>query len=126
MVDTHPDPNHESFRDAAIRAEYETGRREATERAAKAHVAIRVLRMTVGSIVTLVGFIMMPLPGPGLPIVAFGLAILARDVAWADRLLGFLRNRIPRDNNGGMSRGAKVTMIVGIAAGLVFSLWLLA
>ena len=125
-MDTHPDPNHESFRDAAIQAEYETGRREATERAAKAHVAIRVLRMTVGSIVTLAGFIMMPLPGPGLPIVAFGLAILARDVAWADRLLGFLLNRIPRDNNGGMSRGAKVTMLVGIAAGLVFSLWLLA
>jgi len=125
-VDAHPDPAHESFRDAAIQAEYETGRREATEQAAKAHVAIRVLRMTVGSIVTLAGFIMMPLPGPGLPIVAFGLAILARDVAWADRLLGFVRNRMPRDNNGGMSRGAKLTMIVGIAAGLVFSLWLLA
>ncbi len=120
------DPSLESFREAAIQAEYETGRREATEQAAKAHVAIRVVRITVGSIVTLAGLIMMPLPGPGLPIMAFGLAILARDVAWADRLLGFVRNRIPRGNDGGMSRGAKITMIVSITAGLVFSLWLLA
>ena len=120
------DPSLESFREAAIQAEYETGRREATEQAAKAHVAIRVVRITVGSIVTLAGLIMMPLPGPGLPIVAFGLAVLSRDVAWADRLLGFVRNRIPRGNDGGMSRGAKITMIVSITAGLVFSLWLLA
>lgn len=120
------DPSLESFREAAIQAEYETGRREATEQAAKAHVAIRVVRITVGSIVTLAGLIMMPLPGPGLPIVAFGLAVLARDVAWADRLLGFMRNRIPRGNDGAMGRSAKITMIVSITAGLVFSLWLLA
>lgn len=120
------DPSLESFREAAIQAEYETGRREATEQAAKAHVAIRVVRITVGSIVTLAGLIMMPLPGPGLPIVAFGLAVLSRDVAWADRLLGFMRNRIPRGNDGAMSRSAKITMIVSITAGLVFSLWLLA
>jgi uncharacterized protein (TIGR02611 family) len=120
------DPSLESFREAAIQAEYETGRREATEQAAKAHVAIRVVRITVGSIVTLAGLIMMPLPGPGLPIVAFGLAVLSRDVAWADRLLGFMRNRIPRGNDGAMGRSAKITMIVSITAGLVFSLWLLA
>lgn len=120
------DPSLESFREAAIQAEYETGRREATEQAAKAHVAIRVVRITVGSIVTLAGLIMMPLPGPGLPIVAFGLAVLSRDMAWADRLLGFMRNRIPRGNDGAMGRSAKITMIVSITAGLVFSLWLLA
>jgi len=120
------DPSLESFREAAIQAEYETGRREATEQAAKAHVAIRVVRITVGSIVTLAGLIMMLLPGPGLPIVAFGLAVLSRDVAWADRLLGFMRNRIPRGIDGAMGRSAKITMIVSITAGLVFSLWLLA
>lgn len=126
MDQTQPeDPHHESFRDAALHAEYESGRREATERAAKAHVAIRVARMTVGLLVTLVGVALLPLPGPGLPIVAFGLAILARDAAWADRLLGYVQNRIPRDDDGGMSRGAKVTVLISGVAGLAFSVWFL-
>lgn len=126
MSQTPPEePQHESFREAALHAEYETGKREATEQAAKTHVAIRVARMTVGSVVTLAGVAMMPLPGPGLPIVAFGLAILARDVAWADRLLGYVRNRIPRDDDGAMSRGAMITMLVSGAAGLAFSVWFL-
>jgi len=122
---TESEQHHESLREAALHAEYESGRREATEQAAKAHVAVRVVRMSIGSILTLAGVVMMPLPGPGLPLVAFGLAILARDVAWADRLLGYVRSRIPRDDEGGMSRGAIVTMVVSGAAGLAFSVWFL-
>ncbi len=122
---TPDQPHHETLREAALKAEYETGKREATEQAAKTHVAIRVARMTVGSLLTLAGLAMMPLPGPGLPIVAFGLAILARDVAWADRLLHYVRAKIPTNDNGGMSRGALITMIVSGGAGLAFSIWLL-
>lgn len=113
----------ETLRDAALHAEYETGIHESTERAAKAHVAIRVVRMTAGGAVTLAGLAMMPLPGPGLPIVAVGLAVLARDVAWADRLLGYVTARIPEDADGGISRSALLTMIVGGLAGVLFSVW---
>ncbi len=125
MTDPNSEPHHETFREAALHAEYESGQRESTEQAAKAHVAVRVVRMAIGSILTLAGIAMMPLPGPGLPLMAFGLAILARDVAWADRLLGYVRARIPRDDDGGMSRGAIITMAVSGAAGVAFSVWLL-
>ena len=113
----------ESLRDAAIHAEYETGLRESTERAAKAHVLVRVVRTSLGTVVTTAGLVMMPLPGPGLPIVALGLAILARDVAWADRLLGHVHARIPRDDDGGISRQAMLTMALGGVAGILFSTW---
>lgn len=118
-------PDRETLRDAAIQAEYETGVHESTEKAAKAHIAVRVARMTIGALVTLTGLAMMPLPGPGLPIVAVGLAILARDIAWADRLLGHVSARIPRGDDGGLSRGAVATMIVGGLAGVLFSVWVL-
>ena len=115
--------DRESLREAALHAEYETGIRESTERAAKAHVAVRLVRMTLGTAVALTGVAMMPLPGPGLPIVAVGLAVLARDVAWADRLLGYVTARIPKDEDGGISRGALLTMVVSMIAGVVFSVW---
>ena len=113
----------ESLRDAAIHAEYETGIRESTEAAAKAHIAVRIARMSVGSVVCLVGLALMVLPGPGLPVLAVGLAILARDVAWADRLLGHVTARIPKGEDGGISRAAIVTMVVGGLAGVLFSVW---
>lgn len=113
----------ETLAEAAIQAEYETGRREKTEAGAKAHVAVRVARMTGGTIMTLVGLAMMPLPGPGLPVVAVGLALLARDVAWADRLLGHVRDRIPTDEDGGITRSALVTMILTGTAGILGSVW---
>ena len=116
-------PERETLREAALHAEYETGIHESTERAAKAHIAVRLVRMSIGAVVTLTGLAMMPLPGPGLPIVAIGLAILARDVAWADRLLGHVTARIPKGEDGGISRAALVTMIVSGLAGVLFSVW---
>lgn len=113
----------ETLADALIQAEYETGRREKTEAGAKAHVAIRITRMTAGTVLTLTGLAMMPLPGPGLPIVAAGLAILARDVAWAERLLGHVTDRIPTDDDGGISRSAIVTMALTGTAGILASTW---
>lgn len=50
----------------------------------------RVIRAVVaiaGFLVVLVGLAMIPLPGPGLLVTAAGLAILALEFAWAERLL---------------------------------------
>jgi len=118
---TEPEP--ESIRDAAIHAEFESGRHEETEKAAKAHIAVRLVRMSIGAVLTLAGLAMMPLPGPGLPVVAIGLAVLARDVAWADRLLGHVRARIPTTDDGRITRGAMITMFVSGIAGLLGSAW---
>jgi uncharacterized protein (TIGR02611 family) len=116
--------HEDTLRQAAIEAEFETGRHETTEAKARAHVAVRVVRMGAGAIITLGGLVMMPLPGPGLPVLAIGLAILARDVAWADRLLGHVRDRIPTDDDGGITRSAMITIVLGSTAGILGSVWL--
>ena len=113
----------DSLAEALLAAEYETGRREKTEAGAKAHVAIRIARMSLGAVVTVGGLVMMPLPGPGLPVLAVGLAILARDVAWADRLLTHVTDRIPTDDDGGISRSAIITMVLSGTAGILGSIW---
>ena len=111
------------FEEAAIEAEFETGFREETREAARRGVVTRLLRMTAGTLVTILGVIMMPLPGPGLLIVAIGLGILSRDVAWADRLLQIVRKRLPSDSDGRLPRSSIVTMAVMALAGITFSVW---
>jgi len=111
------------FEEAAIEAEFETGYREETREEARRGVVTRLLRMTSGSLVTIIGVIMMPLPGPGLLIVAVGLGILSRDVAWADRLLQIVRKRLPSDSDGRLPRSSIVTMSVLALAGVAFSIW---
>ena len=111
------------FEEAAIEAEFETGYREETREEARRGGVTRLLRMTSGALVTIIGVIMMPLPGPGLLIVAVGLGILSRDVAWADRLLQIVRKRLPSDSDGRLPRSSIVTMTVLALAGVAFSIW---
>jgi hypothetical protein len=47
----------------------------------------KVLVSLVGGTVLLIGIALLVLPGPGLPIVAAGLAILASEFLWARRAL---------------------------------------
>ena len=111
------------FREAAIAAELETGEREPTRQKAWHSSIVRLVRMGLGICVIGLGFILMPLPGPGWLVVAVGLAILARDVAWADRLLRKVRERLPSDAEGKLPRSTIVTMILLAAAGIAISIW---
>lgn len=94
----------EAFEDAAIEAEFETGRREETLEQAKRHLLFRLGRIVVGSVVSLAGLFLLVLPGPGLVVLAIGLAILAQDVPFARRLLERVRARIPSDAEGNISK----------------------
>lgn len=47
----------------------------------------------VGGVVVIVGIIAIPYPGPGWLIVFTGLAILATEFTWAQRLLGYARGK---------------------------------
>jgi hypothetical protein len=80
--------------DDAVAAELATGRREATRSAALTAVAARSARMGAGVALLVVGALLRVLPGPGLVVLAAGLALLARDVAWAARLLDRVRERM--------------------------------
>ncbi|MCX7915473.1 MAG: PGPGW domain-containing protein [Verrucomicrobiae bacterium] len=44
------------------------------------------MRISVGVALSLVGIALLVLPGPGIPLILFGLTILAADFVWARRL----------------------------------------
>ena len=111
------------FEEAAIEAEFETGYREETRAEARRGVITRLLRMTSGTFITILGVILMPLPGPGLLIVAIGLGILSRYVACADRLLQIVRRRQLTDSKGRLPRSSIATMVALVLAGIAFSAW---
>lgn len=54
----------------------------------------RVAVTIVGFAVVIVGIVLIPLPGPGWAIVFGGLAILATEYVWAQRLLGFAKRKV--------------------------------
>lgn len=112
----------ERLEEAAVQAEFETGRVEETVAEAKAHVLVRISRMTLGFVVVIIGIIMMPLPGPGGVIVAAGLVILSRDVAWADRALRWMRKKTPGIPEDGKipTSSLIISLMIMIAAMLTF------
>jgi uncharacterized protein (TIGR02611 family) len=54
----------------------------------------RIAVGVLGAAVVVIGFILIPLPGPGWLIVFAGLAILATEFVWAERLLDFARGKV--------------------------------
>ncbi len=110
--------------DAAIQAELETGEREESIEEAKSNALVRVARMTLGFIVVIIGIAALPLPGPGWLIIAGGLTILSKDVAWADRLLRYIRKRVPGiPEDGKIPRSSMVTIAFVTLAAVAASLW---
>ncbi|MEZ5381315.1 MAG: PGPGW domain-containing protein [Microthrixaceae bacterium] len=83
------------LRAAALAAELATGKHEESELEAQRGVLVRLTRMSLGAIVMLAGLVMLVIPGPGWLAIAAGLAILSKDVAWADNALRFIREKIP-------------------------------
>ena len=122
----HPAPKpslEDRIADAAIEAERATGEREETVSEARARVAVRLARMGAGSALLCVGVVMLVLPGPGWLMIALGLGILARDVAWAERALERVRRRLPTDGEGKLSRATIATMVVIALATTAGTLW---
>lgn len=110
--------------EAAVEAELTTGVREATEAKAKSHILIRLARIGLGLLVTLLGIIMLLAPGPGALVIAAGLVILSRDVVWADRALTYLRRNVPGvPDEGKIPRSTLITSgLIGFA-GVLVGLW---
>lgn len=63
------------------------GVKERRERHRERSKVVRAAVVLAGFVVVLAGLAMIPLPGPGLLVVAAGLAILALEFAWAERVL---------------------------------------
>jgi uncharacterized protein (TIGR02611 family) len=92
-----------------------------------------VLQAVIGAVgvaVVVIGIILIPLPGPGWLIVLAGLAILALEFVWAQRLLDFTRARLQAWWRWLSGQPLVVRLVIG-GVGLVFvagvmlsSLWL--
>lgn len=78
---------------AAIQAEFQTGKREETVEEAEHHVAIRFARMIAGFTLIIAGAAAIILPGPGWLMIVLGLSLLP--FAWAQRTIKLIRRRIP-------------------------------
>ena len=116
--------DRDELRESLIEAEFKTGVHETTEREAERHVLFRIGRVIVGTLVTIIGIILMPLPGPGGLIVAGGLVILSRDVAWADRALRLLRKYSPGiPEDGKIPRSTIVVGALLMTAGGLAAWW---
>jgi uncharacterized protein (TIGR02611 family) len=59
----------------------------------------RILVTVAGVLVTAIGIVLLPLPGPGWLIIFGGLSILATEYTWAARLLHSVRNVAERWKN---------------------------
>lgn len=57
-----------------------------------------------GGLLIIVGVVLLVLPGPGLLVIAAGLAVLATEFTWASRLLVRLRARIASARSGARRR----------------------
>lgn len=69
------------------RSRFIEGMRDRRERHRERRRVVRAAVVLAGFVVVLAGLAMIPLPGPGLLVTAAGLAILALEFAWAERLL---------------------------------------
>jgi uncharacterized protein (TIGR02611 family) len=58
------------------------------------NIAYRALVAVLGFAIIITGIALIPLPGPGWLIVFAGLALLATEFVWAERLLNFARSKV--------------------------------
>jgi uncharacterized protein (TIGR02611 family) len=82
-------------------------------------ISYRVAVGIVGTAVVVLGFVLIPLPGPGWLIVFAGLAILATEFAWADRLLRYARHKVQGWTAWVTDQSLMVRALIGLAGLLV-------
>ena len=108
--------------ESAIEAERETGRKESTVEKAKRSLIARMFSIIAGTAISIIGLIMLVTPGPGLLVLAGGLGILAIDIPFARRLLVIVRDRLPQDEKGKITRRTIIAMVITTIVGLAISI----
>lgn len=106
-----------------IETELEVGRQEESRAEAGRHVVLRAVRVGIGITVCLAGVFLIVFPGPGMVVLAAGLAILSRDLPFARRLLVNVRARIPENERGEISRPILIGGLVLSTVTVGVSLW---
>jgi len=107
----------ERLHEAAIQAEFETGRTEDSEAKARRGVVMRMVTIVGGFLVVGIGIAAIPLPGPGWLIVFVGLTLLSREFDWAARWVEIVRRRAKIDELREKPIGVQIAVAL---VGLVF------
>ena len=84
-------------------------------------VARRRIQIGIGILVLIGGLVMMPLPGPGFPIVLVGAALLARESSRAAKALDWLEVRIRSLWAWGIARWRKTSLALKVSLFLVIA-----
>ncbi|MBI2711211.1 MAG: PGPGW domain-containing protein [Actinobacteria bacterium] len=117
----------DELRAAARRAEEAVGDPGRGEAATSRRLAARIAVIVGGGAVAVAGLAMLVLPGPGLVLVVIGLGLMAQEVAWAERLLSYLKRRARVDRLERQPRWVKLAAVVGaLAATTAGTVWALA
>ena len=103
------------------------GFRERIRRNPGLHLAYRVVVGVFGGLVLVAGIVMIPYPGPGWLVVFAGLAILATEFTWAERVLRYAKGRYDAWNHWLRQQRPVVRAAVWTATAVVvvLTLWLL-
>jgi uncharacterized protein (TIGR02611 family) len=68
-----------------------------------------VVAATVGFTLVIVGIVLLVLPGPGIPLIIAGLALLATEFAWAEVLLNRTKHHVNKAVNKVRKSNSKET-----------------
>lgn len=100
---------------------------ERVRRSRGLRLAYRIGVGVLGGLVLVAGIIMIPYPGPGWLVVFAGLAILATEFAWAERILRYAKSRYDAWNHWLRRQSVLVraAVVIATAAVVVATLWLL-
>ena len=88
--------------------------RERRDRHRQRHLVLRIAVMLGGFAALTGGVALLVLPGPGIPLLAIGLGLLALEFDWAERLLGQVLRRA--EQVAPESRGRRIALGVGSLA----------
>ncbi|SIR87047.1 TIGR02611 family protein [Williamsia sterculiae] len=91
------------------------------------NLAYRIAVGVIGTAVLVLGFVLIPYPGPGWVVVFVGLGILATEFSWAHRLLTFARAKYDAWMEWVKRQHWTVKLLLGLAtfAIVLLTLWLL-
>lgn len=87
---------------------------------------LRYVTIAVGVIVTALGVVAIPYPGPGWAIVFLGLLILSQELTWAERLRRWIMDKLNAFYSRFIDGNLLAQIILGIAtcAIVIATLWL--
>jgi uncharacterized protein (TIGR02611 family) len=101
------------------RGRFLDGVKERRERHRERSKVVRASVVLAGFVVVLAGLAMIPLPGPGLLVTAAGLALLALEFVWAERVLERTIDHMGKATDRVKRTGRAQRLILGLLGALV-------